>query len=292
MSEKAGLSNIKEKGKYDETIESYLEKLDPNEKEEFLKNLRASEERTKRTLEKKEKRYKEDMEYLRRYFPSSIEGFIIKLDSYDYDNPRSDIPALEYYERETGVDALNESTLVLADDENSSYLIFIKEDGEVVTKHIGDSIHVLEKYEYDRESMIRKRHEPTRIPKHLRPLIIINNTTINNTMNNTTVNNIGGDNINGDVINVINKFDAIKISEYDEIKDLFGRNYNQEVMYSIKEMKKHPEWRKEYRNMLEVKKVEICKSCKKRWRKGCCEEYSRKNRSVILMATGWKKRLE
>jgi hypothetical protein len=286
ISVKAGLSNTKGKGKYDETTESYLGKLDPDEKEEFLKNLRALEERTKRTLERKEKRYKEDMEYLRRHFPSSIEGIIIKLESYDYDNPKLDIPALEYYERETGVDALSESTLILADDENSSYLIFIKEDGEVVTKHIGDSIHVLERYEYNRESTIRKRHEPTRIPKHLRPLIIINNTTINNTI----VNNINGDNINGDVINVINKFDAIKVSEYDDIKDLFGRNYNQEVMYPIKEMKKHPCWRKEYRSMLEVKQVHMCNSCGTKSHKGCCPAYSPGNRTKIKMVIGWSKK--
>jgi hypothetical protein len=253
----------------DDLDKLYFENLNPDEKVKFLKNMEAAEEKRKIRLEKQEKIYNEDMGYLRRYFPSSIEGIIIKLDAYDYDNPKSVISSFKYYKRKTGVNALDEDTLILADDDNNSYLVFIKEDGEVITKHIGPGICIMETYKYGRGSEIRNRHEPTRIPKHLKSLIIINNTTINNTIG-----------------SMVNNFNALKISEPSSFLE---KNYKRWGMYPLREMKKHPEWRKEYRNMLEVKRINICKSCKKRWLKGCCINYSQTNRVQIMMVIGSKK---
>ncbi len=55
---------------------------------------------------------------------------------------------------------------------------------------------------------------------------------------------------------------------------------------SIKEVRKHPEWKKEYEKLIKIKRVHQCKSCKGKARKGCCPEYSPENRVMIKAITG------
>jgi hypothetical protein len=51
-------------------------------------------------------------------------------------------------------------------------------------------------------------------------------------------------------------------------------------------MKKHPEWKKEYRENIDIKKVQICKSCNKK----LGYNYSSVNRSMLTMVIGWSKK--
>jgi hypothetical protein len=60
------------------------------------------------------------------------------------------------------------------------------------------------------------------------------------------------------------------------MNDFFYGNHEREIMYPIKEMKKYKYWRREYRDMLEVKRVNICKSCEKNGRKGVAKNIVRK----------------
>ncbi len=58
---------------------------------------------------------------------------------------------------------------------------------------------------------------------------------------------------------------------------------------------KNKEWNKEYEDLVEVKLVNICKSCGLLPRsmkgskayKGCCADYSSSNRVKIKMVIGW-----
>lgn len=45
-----------------------------------------------------------------------------------------------------------------------------------------------------------------------------------------------------------------------------------------------------YKKYLEIKKVQICKSCGKKSLKGCCSGYNASNRSVLTMVIGWSKK--
>ena len=63
-------------------------------------------------------------------------------------------------------------------------------------------------------------------------------------------------------------------------------------MCSMKKISKHPEWKPAYKNGIETKKIDICKSCEKRWLKGCCENYSRTNRTIWVMVVGWHEQVE
>lgn len=223
----------------------------------------------------KKKKYENEMRYLNKYFsdPLELEGIIFKLDATDFGVTNGG----DDYEKITGVDFLEEKTLIVGDDDNNSYLIFNKEKEEVDNNHVTDKVHILDKFYYDSESFIRKKHEPTNLPEYLRPFIIIKN-EINIT------NNI----INSSITNV-NDLKYLRITEMNRIEDFLERNYERGGMYPLRDMKRHLEWIPKYRESVEVKRLQICKSCGGRSVKGCCERYSRKNRSMITMVIGWYK---
>lgn len=72
-----------------------------------------------------------------------------------------------------------------------------------------------------------------------------------------------------------------------KIGDFFQQNFVRGGMMPLKEMKKHPEWQTKYIGQIDVKDVNICKSCKSRAYSGCCPDYSAKNRTKIRMVVGW-----
>jgi len=249
----------------------------------------VNEGKRSRWEEIKRRRHEDEMEYLREIFPSIMEnylvkGTIIKLDV-NREGEEEDPDSSDYgikagvsdYEKKTGAYFLDEKTLIIADRDGNIYLVFVDEEGNFV-EHITDAIHIIRTCKYDKESYIHKRHMPTRIPGHLRPLVIINNTTVNKTVNNITktTNNIN---------NMIN-FGTLKISDKEELEFL-RRNYKPGGMYLLTEMKRHPEWMPKYRHKIKTEKLQICKSCGNKSVKNCCIDSSPKNRKVLTMVIGW-----
>ena len=57
------------------------------------------------------------------------------------------------------------------------------------------------------------------------------------------------------------------------------------TMVPLKELKRHygPGWHNDLLQGKEVKNIQVCKSCNKKSLKGCCPDYSSKNRRVIKM---------
>jgi hypothetical protein len=77
-------------------------------------------------------------------------------------------------------------------------------------------------------------------------------------------------------------------SEFLDFEDLsVGNFFSENFMVSYKDAKKKPGWRSEYRDLAQVKRMHMCKSCKSKARKGCCPEYSSGNRVMIKMIVGW-----
>jgi hypothetical protein len=66
-----------------------------------------------------------------------------------------------------------------------------------------------------------------------------------------------------------------------------GNFFSDNFMVSLKNAKNKPGWKPEYRELAQVKRMHICKSCKCKARKGCCPEYSPGNRVMIKMIVGW-----
>ena len=83
--------------------------------------------------------------------------------------------------------------------------------------------------------------------------------------------------------------DILKNStEFLDFEDMsVGNFFSENFMVPLKFAKNKPGWKPEYRDLAQVKRMHICKSCKCKARKGCCPEYSSGNRVMIKMIVGW-----
>lgn len=65
-------------------------------------------------------------------------------------------------------------------------------------------------------------------------------------------------------------------------------------MIPLKEVKTHPEWKKEYERFVEIKDVNMCKGGHRAYKirysnEACCSEYSQSYRVKKRMIIGWQK---
>ena len=251
-------------------------KIDRNTYEEKKARWNTREER-------KKERYNREVQFLKKFFPLRIEGIIVELitqDEYaegtEYEEYTS---IIEYRKMTNGAEVFDEETLIIGKGEESVCLVFKKEEeGKIKNRELTDRIYVLDELDFNQNSVIHKLFEPAKLPEHLRPLIVINN-VVNS--------RIGGGvgNINLDSLTISKGGNPGNRIRGGLFNDFIERNYKPGGMCSLKEMKSHPEWKNEYRNKLEVKKVNICKS-RKKCTKGCCRNYRPTNRKVLLMVIG------
>ena len=82
-------------------------------------------------------------------------------------------------------------------------------------------------------------------------------------------------------------FENLKIKPDKGLDDFFERNFKRGGMMPIREMKRHPEWQTKYIVQVDLKDVNMCKSCKQRAYSSCCPEYSTSNRNKVRMVIGW-----
>ena len=188
--------------------------------------------------------YNNDVLYLTRngLFPV-IDKTIIKIDAVDDD--------CNDYKDRTGVHFMDEETLILGDENNNVYLVFEKHDELVTTKNITRRVHAIDNYRYCQGSIIHKKHDVTPMPIHLKSIII----------NNTTINNYSYTESPGQYLNT-----RTDVSD----SGFFEKNYKRGGMCPLVDMRQHPEWVPGYKKHVEVKRINICRSCRKRFIKGCC----------------------
>ena len=108
----------------------------------------------------KNKIYSDNLEYISNLFGSPvIRGIIVKINACDGGNTD--------YKQKTGNNFLDEKTLILGDEENNTLLVF-KEEGVVVTNRISSTVHILDRYEFNSDCIIRRMEVPAQVPNHLR----------------------------------------------------------------------------------------------------------------------------
>lgn len=192
------------------------------------------------------------------------------------------------YEDTFGLHFLDEKTLIIGDDMNNVILVY-QDDNKVVTHNITPKIHVFNKFRFDKKCILHKQIEPAQVPPHIHVhLQFIQNNIQNNIQSNTIQNTIH------------NTFNDLQISSpqptYINSLELYLKTYfKKEGTCPFKQLSRHAEWKKEYRNMVETltgsacatRRMCICKSCHKRWLKGCCPNYNRNNRTHWVMVVGW-----
>lgn len=213
------------------------------------------------------KRFIQDIEYLETLFPSwPPSGTVVKLIvEQGFDNYKSIIG-----------DPMKENTLILQDNE-CNILLFFKHSKKTLKKNVSKGITTMNIFNYTEGCIISKKHDITEVPLHLEQFIYSDDspmlqiwrmrpsedshyvtTPVKSQMRNLTLND-----------------------------DFFSRNYNKGGMISLKEVKRHPEWKQEYEQLVETKYVHICKSCESKAYAGCCSNYSAVNRKKVKMVLGW-----
>ena len=192
----------------------------------------------------------------------------IKLDA-------SDDPDKEY-RKKFGVGFMDEDTLIIGDDMNNVLMVY-QDENKVVTDDVTSLIHVIDKLRMTPKCIVHKKMEPSKTPPHIK---INLNFIQNNIQNANTIQNAQ---------TIQNNFANLQVSSTDvnNVRCYLEAYFKKGGMCSLKKISRHPEWKTKYRDEIETKKLNICKSCEQRWIKGCCENYSRTNRTIWVMVIGW-----
>ena len=198
------------------------------------------------------KRFIQDIEYLEALFPSwPPNGTVVKLIvEQGFDNYKNTIG-----------DPMKENTLIIQDND-CNVLLFFKHSKKTPKKDVFKGITTMMTFNYTEGCIISKKHDITEVPLHLEQFIFEDSHPV------TTL--------------VESKMTSLTLND-----DFFSRNYNKGGMISLKEVRRHPEWKQEYEQLVETKYVHICKSCESKAYSGCCLSYSAVNRKKVKMVLGW-----
>lgn len=192
----------------------------------------------------------------------------IKLDA-------SDDPDKEYRNK-FGSDFRHEDTLIIGDDMNNVFMVYQDED-RVVKEDITSLIHVLDTLRMTPQCIFHKKMEPSKTPPHIKVNL---NFIQNNIQNANTIQN--AHTIHNNFANL-----CVSPTSIDTAQCYLETYFKRGGMCSLKKISRFPEWKAVYRDEIETKKLNICKSCEQRWIKGCCESYGRTNRTIWVMVIGW-----
>lgn len=178
------------------------------------------------------------------------------------------------YTKKFGVDFMNEETLILGDDINNTLMVYQDED-KVLPEKVASMIHVLNKLCITPKCVVHKKMEPAKVPPHIKVnLNFIQNNTQNNILNVGTIQN---------------NFADLHVSPpgQNTLQSYLDTYFTKGGTIPIKQLSRHPEWKKAYRDIVTTRNIDICKSCQKRFLKGCCANYSKTNRTTHVMVIGW-----
>lgn len=240
-----------------------------------------------------------DLEYVKSLFKdiSKIKGTVLKLDVEEGFNSYTD---------KVG-NPMEENTLIAGDNDNNVFLVYRQHDGIKNTyTRVFKGVSIVPYLKYDDTCILHKQLEPTVIPSNLMNIILQTNIYNNNYNNYTTTNlhyhtqdkhkTITGSAFRGPAgrfapANNTCSVDAgiTKLVANAPTEKFMCKFYEKGGMVPLKDVKTNIEWKNVYEDDIIVKKLNICKSCRRKAHKGCCSEYSANNRVMIKMVIGWSK---
>ena len=215
-------------------------------------------------------RFIQDIEYLETLFPSwPPTGTVVKLVvEQGFDNYKSIIG-----------DPMKENTLIVQDNE-CNILLFFKHSNKTLKKNVFKGITTMTIFNYTKGCIISKKHDITEVPLHLEQFIY----------SDAFSKIAASENRPSENSNLVNTLASSVDSQLKSLTlgdDFFSRNYNKGGMISLKTVRRHPEWKQDYEQLVETKYVHICKSCESKAYAGCCSNYSAVNRKKVKMVLGW-----
>ena len=225
------------------------------------------------------KRFIQDIEYLETLFPSwPPSGTVVKLVvEQGFDNYMNIIG-----------DPMKEDTLIVQDNE-CNILLFFKHSKKALKKNVSKGITTMTIFNYTEGCIISKKHDITEVPLHLEQFIY-SDAFSKNAATLTHMQLCESENRPSENSNLVNTLASSVDSQLKSLTlddDFFSRNYNKGGMISLKTVRRHPEWKQDYEQLVETKYVHICKSCESKAYAGCCSNYSAVNRKKVKMVLGW-----
>lgn len=157
----------------------------------------------------------------------------------------------------------------------NNVLMVYQDENKVVTEDITSLIHVLNKLRMTPQCIVHNKMEPSKTPSHIK---INLNFIQNNIQNANTIQNAQ---------TIQNNFSNLCVSSIDNAQCYLETYFKRGGACPLKKVYRHPEWKAAYKSEIETRKLNICKSCEQRWIRGCCESYSRTNRTIWVMVIGW-----
>ena len=197
-------------------------------------------------------RFQINVAYLSKYFDdlNNMTSTIIRI---EVENPYTDFSKLFG-------DPAKEQTLQICDDD--SIMLFYKKDDKCRTpkRVIMKGVTVLTTYNYKAQDTVRVALPPAILPAILEK-------------------NIFHD--------ITQSFNRLKLTQDEMFEEFLNKYYVSGDMTSLYAMTRKNGWQRSFRNGLDVKIVSVCKSCRKKALKGCCNEYNAANRTTVSMVLGW-----
>jgi hypothetical protein len=215
------------------------------------------------------KRFIQDIEYLETLFPLwPPSGILVKLlVEQGYDNYKSIIG-----------DPMKENTLIVQDNEGN-ILLFFKHSKKTPKTNVFKGITTMTIFNYTEKCIINKKHEITEVPFHLEQFIFEDSHYVTTLVGAQATNRAA---VAEPASNVNSQLTSLTLND-----NFFSINYNKGGMISLKGVRRHPEWKQEYEQLVKTKYVHICKSCESKAYAGCCSDYSAVNRKKVKMVLGW-----
>jgi hypothetical protein len=165
---------------------------------------------------------------------------------------------------------LNENTCIFGDEDNNTFIVFEGDkniDLKGINRKLTEDVSIIGELSFNTKDLFfHKKFKPNVIPSYIKSKLlemIVETDEIH-------------------IDNLCSRFDDLNID-----KEFFS-DFRREKMYVYKEIKRRPNWRKQYERFITTKLVNICKSCGKHSVKGCCDKYSGRNRIKVKMIVDWK----
>lgn len=195
-------------------------------------------------------------QYLQSLFPSlnDMKGIIVKIEPEE---------GFEAYKKKIG-DPMKEDTLIIGDDD-CNIMLFFKCENRIHVNKICKGVTVIDCFTYDKTIIIHKQVAPAELPKRLEKYVF-----------------------DFVPVELIHKMENVNLQ--DPLQHFLTKYYIPGGMTKLGDMKQLPEWRNEWRDCLEIKQTQMCKSCGEKAKRGCCEYYATTNRKPLLMVYGWTKK--
>ena len=165
---------------------------------------------------------------------------------------------------------LKENTLVVGDDEHNLKVCFKGGDNIVTKRTIFEGVDVIPYFNYTTQCVIHKKEKPADVPQYMINVIFQNNITNN--------------------INITQDFNQKLQLSASETDDFMSRFYRKGGIMPLATARKNSEWMPKYKADLTTQVLHRCKSCGNKAHKGCCADYSTKNRLKTVMIIGWSEK--